>query len=120
MRAQVRALLVRFIETADCSIQRMCVELGLHPRTLHRRLKAEDTSFESIKDEVRRDVALRYLQETDHPLTFIAEKLGYAEQSVLTRSCARWFSTCPSELRLRAARRNSQVIDHAELRSVSA
>ena len=114
MHAQVRALLVRVIETNDCSIQRVCAELGLHPRTLHRRLKVEDTSFENIKDEVRRDVALRYLQETDHPLTFIAEKLGYAEQSVLTRSCTRWFSACPSELRLRAVRRNLRAIDHAD------
>jgi AraC-like DNA-binding protein len=104
LHAQVRALIVRLIETEDCSNERICEELGLHPRTLHRRLKAEGNSFEGIKDEVRRDVALRYLQETDHSLSFIAEKLGYAEQSVLTRSCMRWFSACPSQLRsLRAA-----------------
>jgi AraC-like DNA-binding protein len=114
MHAQVRLLLVRCIETDDCSIQCVCAELGLHPRTLHRRLKAEGTSFESLKDEVRRDVALRYLQETDHPLTFIAAKLGYAEQSVLTRSCTRWFSVCPSELRSRTGRRNVRIADHAE------
>ena len=103
MHAQVRALIVRLIETVDCSNERVCEELGLHPRTLHRRLQAEGTSFEGIKDDVRRDVALRYLQETDHSLTFIAEKLGYAEQSVLTRSCIRWFSAAPSQLRSRAA-----------------
>jgi AraC-like DNA-binding protein len=101
MHAQVRALVVRLIETGDCSIEHVCDELGLHPRTLHRRLRAEGTSFDGIKDDVRRDIALRYLQETDHPLTFIAEKLGYAEQSVLTRSCMRWFSACPSQLRTR-------------------
>jgi AraC-like DNA-binding protein len=102
MFARVRALIVRLIETEDCSNERICDELGLHPRTLHRRLRAEGKSFEGIKDEVRRDVALRYIQETDHPLTFIAEKLGYAEQSVLTRSCMRWFSMPPSQLRSRA------------------
>jgi AraC-like DNA-binding protein/predicted DNA-binding protein (UPF0251 family) len=104
LHVQVRALIVRLIETENCSNERICEELGLHPRTLHRRLKAEDKSFEGIKDEVRRDVALRYLQETNHSLSFIAEKLGYAEQSVLTRSCMRWFAACPSQLRsLRAA-----------------
>lgn len=102
MHAQVRGLVVRFIETPDCSSERVCEELGLHPRTLQRRLKAEGKSFEGIKDEVRRDVALRYLQETDHPLTVIAEKLGYSEQSVLTRSCLRWFSACPSDVRAQA------------------
>ncbi len=104
MHAQVRALIVRWIETEDCSNERICSELGMHPRTLHRRLKAEGRSFEGIKDDVRRDVALRYLLETDHALTFIADKLGYAEQSVLTRSCIRWFSACPSELRARGLR----------------
>jgi AraC-like DNA-binding protein len=102
MHARVRALIVRRIETEDCSNERICDELGLHPRTLHRRLRAEGKSFEGIKDEVRRDVAMRYIQETNHPLTFIAEKLGYAEQSVLTRSCVRWFSVPPSALRSRA------------------
>jgi AraC-like DNA-binding protein len=101
MHVRVRALIVQFIEAEDCSNERVAAELGLHPRTLHRRLKAEGRSFEGIKDEVRRDVALRYLKETDLPLTLVAQRLGYAEQSVLTRSCARWFATSPSQLRSR-------------------
>jgi AraC-like DNA-binding protein len=99
MHARVRALILQFIETEDCSNERIAADLGLHPRTLHRRLKAEGRSFEGVKDEVRRDVALRYLEETDLPLTLVAHRLGYAEQSVLTRSCARWFSASPSQLR---------------------
>jgi AraC-like DNA-binding protein len=102
MHARVRALILQLIETEDCGNERVAAELGLHPRTLHRRLKAEGRSFEGIKDDVRRDVALRYLEETDLPLTLIAERLGYAEQSVLTRSCVRWFSAAPSRLRARA------------------
>ena len=103
MHARVRALLVRLIETEDCGITRICERLRIHPRTLHRRLRVEGKSFEGIKDEVRRDIALRYIQETDHPLTLVAEKLGYAEQSVLTRSCARWFAATPSQLRSQIA-----------------
>lgn len=102
MRARVRALVLQFIESEDCSNERVAAELGLHPRTLHRRLAAEGSSFIRIKDEVRRDVTLRFLRETDLPLTLIAQRLGYAEQSVLTRSCERWFSAAPSQLRLHA------------------
>ena len=57
--------------------------LGIHPRTLQRRLRAENDSFEAIKDSVRRDVALRYLCQSDLPLSRIAEMLGYSETSVL-------------------------------------
>ena len=103
MHARVRALLVRLIEDEDCSITRICSRMEIHPRTLHRRLRAEGKSFEGIKDVVRRDLALRYIQETDHPLTVVAGKLGYAEQSVLTRSCARWFAATPSQLRSQTA-----------------
>lgn len=102
LHVQVRALIVRLLAAADCSIERICADLQIHPRTLHRRLKVEGKSFEGIKDDVRRDFALRYLQETDYPLSFIAEKLGYAEQSVLTRSCVRWFAASPRRVRTQA------------------
>jgi AraC-like DNA-binding protein len=102
MHAQVRAVILQFIGTEDCTNERVAAELCLHPRTLHRRLKTEGKSFDGIKDEVRRDVALGYLQQTDLPLPRIAEKLGYAEHSVLSRSCYRWFGASPRQLRLQA------------------
>jgi len=104
MHIQVRALILELIGTEECSNERVAAKLCLHPRTLHRRLQAEGKSFEGIRDEVRRDVALSYLQQTDLPLPLIAEKLGYAEHSVLSRSCFRWFSASPSQLRSQRGR----------------
>jgi AraC-like DNA-binding protein len=101
MHARVRGLIQQYLGGDDCTNERVAGDLCLHPRTLHRRLKAEGKSFEGIKDEVRRDVAMRYLQHTDMSLTRIAEKLGYAETSVLSRSCFRWFGASPSRLRSR-------------------
>jgi AraC-like DNA-binding protein len=102
MHARVRGLVVRYLGSEDCTNERIAAELCLHPRTLQRRLRAEGRSFESIKDEVRREVAMRYLQQADMPLTRVAEKLGYAEASVLSRSCYRWFSASPRQLRREA------------------
>ena len=104
LHARVRGLVLQFIATENCSKERVAAELHLHPRTLLRRLNAEGKCFEAIKDEVRRDMALGYLQGTDLPLRRIAEKIGYAEHSVLTRSCSRWFAATPRELRSRAVR----------------
>jgi len=103
MHARVRGLILQYLGTERCTNERIAAELCLHPRTLHRRLKAEGTSFEVLKDEVRRDLALPYLQQADVKLTRIAERLGYAETSVLSRSCARWFASSPRQLRSRAA-----------------
>jgi AraC-like DNA-binding protein len=105
MHFRVRALILQFMGTADCNNEQVAAELCLHPRTLHRRLRAEGKSFDGVKDEVRRDVALGYLQQTDLPLPLVAEKLGYAEHSVLSRSCYRWFSASPRALRSRAGRK---------------
>jgi AraC-like DNA-binding protein len=104
MHMQVRAVVLPLIGTEDCSNERVAADLCLHPRTLHRRLKVEGKSFDGIRDEVRRDVALSYLQQTDLALPLIAEKLGYAEHSVLSRSCFRWFSASPSQVRSQAGR----------------
>jgi len=99
MHARVRALISRYLGGDDCTNERIAAELYMHPRTLQRRLKCEGKSFEGIKDEVRREVAMSYLQRVDMPLTQVAAKLGYAEQSVLSRSCYRWFAASPREVR---------------------
>jgi AraC-like DNA-binding protein len=50
-------------------------------------------------DETRRDMAHRLLLDTDLSLHQVCRQLGYAEQSVLTRSCRRWFNTTPTAYR---------------------
>jgi AraC-like DNA-binding protein len=101
IHTRVRGLILRYLGSDDCTNEHVAQELCMHPRTLQRRLRSEGRSFESIKDEVRRDVALRYLRQGDMPLTRVAEKLGYAETSVLSRSCYRWFEASALQLRRR-------------------
>ena len=103
LHAQARGLIMQFLGTEQCRNERIAAELNLHPRTMHRRLKEEGTSFQQIKDEVRRDFMLYYLQQTDLEVAYISERLGFAEQSVMTRSCNRWFSASPTRLRAHAA-----------------
>ena len=96
---RVHAITARLLAQELCSHIEIAARLNMHPRTLQRRLREEGTSFEAIKDDVRRDAAERYLSESDLPLTKIAALLGYSEPSVLTRSCQRWFSSSPRQLR---------------------
>lgn len=76
----------------------------MHPCTLQRRLDTEHTRFEALREDVRRDTALRYLCETRIPLTPLAGLLGLSEQSALSRCCRRWFGQTPSTLRRQAVR----------------
>lgn len=73
--------------------------LGMHPRTLQRRLDQEGVTFESIREEIYKIAMMRFLCETNIPLKQIAGMLGFSEQSAVTRSCRRWFNKSPSEIR---------------------
>jgi len=96
---RVRQALRRTLGTASCNKSTIAGLLALHPRTLQRKLSEEGTSFESIKDEVRKQLALEYLRGTRMPLGQISLMLGYPAQSSLSRACRQWFGATPLELR---------------------
>jgi AraC-like DNA-binding protein len=93
--------LIRLSLGKDCTSDRVATDLYMHRRTMQRRLRAEGTSFEAIKDQVRREVAVCHLREENMTMARLAELLGYAETSVLSRSISRWFSVTPRQLRIR-------------------
>lgn len=77
--------------------------LGLHPRTLQRKLVSEGTTFEEIKDNIRKEMALQYLWETPIQMSQLADILGFSEQSALSRATKRWYGMSPKALRLAKA-----------------
>jgi AraC-like DNA-binding protein len=97
--AQVRGVIMRCLGSPRCRNEQVAAELNLHPKTMQRVLKANGTSFQRIKDEVRRDLMLYYLTRTKLDFARLSEKLGFTEQSVMTRYCNRWFSMPPTKLR---------------------
>ncbi|MES1158608.1 MAG: AraC family transcriptional regulator ligand-binding domain-containing protein [Terricaulis silvestris] len=97
--ARARVMVERMMLSGECTQLDLARAAGLHERTLQRRLQDEGTSFEAIKDDVRRTIARRFLAQANVPLSHIAEVLGYAESSALTRSVKRWFGLSPRALR---------------------
>lgn len=84
------------LPTGTATIDNVATQMGLHPKALQRKLSAEQTTFAEILDRVRRDTAQRCLRNPDITLAHLTRQLGYAEQSVLTRACQRWFGTTPT------------------------
>jgi AraC-like DNA-binding protein len=99
---RIRLIVERLLLAGKCTHNGVASMLGMHPRALQRRLRAEGESFEAIKDSVRREIALRYLKQSSIPLIRVAKMLGYSETSALSRSCYRWFSASPRQLRQHA------------------
>lgn len=98
-QTQVRGVMMPLLWTGKSAVQDVARILELHPRSLHRRLREERSSFQAIKDEVRRDLLLYYLRCTDMPFAHIVEKLGFSEQSAMSRFVRTQFDTSPRELR---------------------
>jgi AraC-like DNA-binding protein len=83
------------------TIRIVAKRLGTSVRTLQRRLGAERAVFSLLVDEVRRDVALRYLADGKAELTEIAFLTGYSELSAFGRAFRRWTGSTPLAARKR-------------------
>lgn len=100
-RASVRTLVGRILPSGKVNLEIVAGEMNLHPKTLQRRLAAEGATFAEIVDTIRRDTAHCLLRDTRITMAHLARELGYAEQTVLTRSCHRWFGEGPAAHRRR-------------------
>jgi AraC-like DNA-binding protein len=103
MSHSVRTIARQLLPTGAVSREVIAAQFNMHPKTLQRRLAEEGTTFYDLIDGMRRDTAEHYLRDTDIDLSHLTRELGYTEQSVLTRSCKRWFGVGPAAYR-RAAR----------------
>lgn len=100
MVIRVRDLL-RAALPAVLSLDDIGDRLHLSPRTVHRRLDEEGSSFRAIKDALRRDLALARLTKTRDPVSQVAADLGYADTSAFYRAFVEWTGTAPIHYRRR-------------------
>jgi AraC-like DNA-binding protein len=74
-------------------------QLGMHERTMQRRLEKEGTTFRRELEGIRYEVARQLLSKSKTSLSGIAKALGYAEASTFIRSFRRWSGTTPAQWR---------------------
>jgi AraC-like DNA-binding protein len=114
------AILRALTRSEDCNRHNIARLLGFQERTLNRHLYKKGTSFESIRDEVRRNLAFRYLARADLSLCEIAGRLGYSELAVLSRCCRRWFGMPPRQLRQDLLPAQAAIISNGDVRLIQA
>jgi AraC-like DNA-binding protein len=99
LEEQVRRLITQSLGSSPADIAAVARRLRIHPRTLQRRLAAAGTSFEQVRDGVRRETAHRLITTTDLPFSQVTAMVGLTEQSALTRAVRRWYGVSPRDLR---------------------
>jgi AraC-like DNA-binding protein len=86
------------------SIQSAALALNCSQRTLARHLSAEGTTFQQVKDVLRRDISVQKLLKTRESIASIARATGFATVSAFHRAFRTWTGSTPLAYRRQAGR----------------
>lgn len=98
LRDQVRTIIQKHIAEPGFDIDFAAAKLGMHRTTLYRKLNREGTSYTALLEEVRKHLAIKYIQQRQSNFQ-IAHRLGYSEPSAFQQAFKRWFGRSPGEFR---------------------
>lgn len=99
VRVKVQKLIAEHLPSGDATITKIAEELSLSRRKLQRILRQHGTTYKELLNEIRLDLAKKYIGDMGMDLTEIAFLLGFSEQSTFSRSFKRWTGTSPTAFR---------------------
>lgn len=95
----VRGAVAETLRGGEPSLVATAHRLGTSGRTLQRRLAEADTTYAAVVDDVRRELATRYLAQPRTGIGEIAYLLGFSRASAFRRAFKRWTGKTPKEMR---------------------
>ena len=96
---QVKKIIVEHLPSGDATVEVVASELYYSPRNFQRILQQEGTTFTSLLNESRMQLATQYVKDGKIDLTELAFLLGFSELSTFSRSFKRWTGKSPSQYR---------------------
>jgi AraC-like DNA-binding protein len=96
---EVRRIVQGAVSSPPCNAARVAHLLGMHERTLNRRLQSDGTTFRHLREDVLYAMARQMLDASSMPMTDIALALGYAESSSFIHAFTRWSGRTPDRWR---------------------
>jgi len=100
---KVRRLVIALLPSGACSIDRVAEHLGMDARTVQRRLASQGESYSGLLNAIRTDLAGRYIENRERPLSEVAALLGFASLSAFSHWFAGQFGCSVSRWRTRDA-----------------
>ena len=99
LRTRVENAISSVLPHGRVLIEDVSRSLGMSKRTLARKLSDEGLNYSEIFEHLRRDLAVRYLDDRRMHVSKIAWLLGFHEVSAFTHAFKRWTGKTPSQLR---------------------
>ena len=103
LRTRVENAISSLLPHGRVLVEDVARSLGMSERTLARKLSDEGLNFTEILQQLRRDLAVRYLDDRKLHVSKIAWLLGFHEVSAFTHAFKRWTGKTPSEIRTAGA-----------------
>src|SRR6185369_10618542 len=97
--ARLREIIRSELNGGDPGLDHMAQKLGMSSRTLQRKLRDHGTTHQDVLDQMRQDLATRYLQQPEMAIGEVAYLLGFSESSAFHRAFKRWTGATPTEFR---------------------
>lgn len=97
----IKNLIVQQLCSGRCTLENIASEMNLPPRTLQYQLEQNGSSFRTLLDNTRAELARHYLSDFELSLVDVAFLLGFSEQSPFTKAFKRWTGETPGEYRKR-------------------
>jgi len=79
--------------------QQMAQRHNMSVRTMIRKLKREQSSYQRLMDDVRQELASWYLHQSSLTIEVIAQRLGFQDTSNFSRVFKRWYQTTPRQFK---------------------
>jgi AraC-like DNA-binding protein len=95
----VRQCITHVIRCEPPTVGAVAREMHASPRTVQRRLAEAGTTHKRLVEEIRRELALRYIETSELSITEIAFLLGFRDESSFRRSFRRWTGKSPAQAR---------------------
>jgi len=96
---RVEGAIIDMLSSGGVSDEKVAEKLNMSTRSLQRKLQSAHTTFRTLLDEVRQEIAENYVHDSTVSLTEIAFILGYSEHSSFSRAYKRWKKISPSDIR---------------------
>ncbi len=97
--SSARSAIARSLSEGVVDLVLVAKQLAISTRTLQRALQANGITFSGLVDEVRQELAKRYLSDSTLSVVDTAFLLGFSEQSAFQRAFKRWTGLTPRDYR---------------------